>query len=59
MEGARKPPTSHEDLLVVVLGVVECGGKWKATNESRQLVGGGLGGHGHFLVILGLDVSAS
>ena len=40
MEGCGRPPTSREDSLVVVLGEVECGGKWKATNESFRLVGG-------------------
>ena len=39
-EGCGRPPTSCEDSLVVVLGEVECRGKWKATNESKRLVGG-------------------
>ena len=34
------PPMSRDDSLVVVLGKVEGGGRWKATNESRRLVGG-------------------
>ena len=40
MEGCGKPPKSHDDLLVVVLGVVEGRGEWKATNKSRGLIGG-------------------
>ena len=59
LEGGRKPPTSHDDWLVVFLAGVEGGWMWKPTNESRRLVGGGLGGHGHFLVVLRLDVSVS
>ena len=43
VEGGRKPPTSHHNSLVAVLGKAEGGGRWKATNESRRLVGGGLG----------------
>ena len=42
-EGARKPPTSHDDSLVVVLGEVKGRRMWKATNESWRLVGGFLG----------------
>ena len=41
--GARKPPTSCDDLLVVVLGEVEGGGMWRATNESSRLVNGCFG----------------
>ena len=39
-EKKKTPLTSRDDSLVVVLGKVEGGGRWKATNESRRLVGG-------------------
>ena len=39
-EGGRKPPTSRDDSVVGVLGEVEGGGRLKATNESKRLVGG-------------------
>ena len=44
-EATRKPPTSRDDSLVVVLGEVEGRGRWKATNESFRLVGGLFGRH--------------
>ena len=40
VEGDGKPPTSLDDSLAVVLGKVDGGGRWKATNESKRLVGG-------------------
>ena len=39
-------PTSRKDSLVVDRAGFEGGGRWKATNESRRLVGGVMGWRG-------------
>ena len=57
-QGGRKPPTSRDDSLVVVLGEVEGGGRLKATNESKRLVGGCFGYCSRHCLSLGVSVVA-
>ena len=40
VEGCGKPSASCDDSLVIISGEVESRRGWKATNESRRLIGG-------------------